>query len=72
MSAPAPRSLLACFLAGLAYAWAETREFVAVFVLLGVIAIGLGAWQGDLAVVFGGGVMLAALVFTCIVYGSNA
>lgn len=72
MNAPAPRSLLRCLLDGWAYAWTESREFLLLFLVMGLVAIALGAWQGDLAIVFGGVVMLAALAFTCIVYGSHA
>jgi hypothetical protein len=71
VNAPAPRSLLRCLREGWAYAWSESREFVAIFAGMGVLAIAIGLCAADPAIVFGGLAILAALAFACIVYGSH-
>ena len=65
------RELLACFLAGLAWAWAEQRDFLLIFAALGVAAVALGAWTPSLPFLAGGLALFLALAAACIVYGSH-
>jgi hypothetical protein len=68
----APRTLFDCFLLGLAWCWAEQRDFLLIFLGLALVAIVLGLWAGNPVMGFGGVALLFALVFACIVYGSHA
>jgi hypothetical protein len=65
------KRVLACFLTGLAWAWAEQRDFLLVFGAFALSCIAIGLCLPDAIYVAGGLAILALLASACTVYGSQ-